>query len=77
MEIKEINDKIIKILSTAESEISSLHNGQSNFILEYAEQQLHFLIEYLQEQRKYEEWEPDPNDWELRMFQNGWSAEDI
>lgn len=55
METTEINDKIIEILATAEEQIANLYNGQSNFILDHAEAQLHFLIEYLQEQRKYEE----------------------
>lgn len=55
MEIREINDRVIEILSTAESQIASLDNGESNFILDYAETQLHFLTEYLQSRREYEE----------------------
>lgn len=62
MEIKEINNRVIEILTTAETQIANLYNGQSNFILAHAEAQLHFLTQYLQEQRKYEEWEPDPDD---------------
>lgn len=78
MDIKEINDRVLEILSTAENQIASLHNGQSNFILEHAETQLHSMVEYLQKQRRYEEWEPDQDDWEHRMCHNcGWDAEDI